>query len=82
MWLPHLPGYWEAGIGQVLPCQREHSNVHDPYAVAVVNRGIVIGHVPPTISSVCSFYFLGKVVPFYAKLLVQGTTLVTSPRVA
>ena len=29
---------WEAAVGQILPCQRERGNVHDPYAVAVVNR--------------------------------------------
>ena len=26
---------WEAAVGQVLPCQQERGNVHDPYAVAV-----------------------------------------------
>ena len=28
---------WEAAVGQVLPCQRERGNVHDPYAV---DRGV------------------------------------------
>lgn len=31
-------------------------NVHDPYAVAVVNEGVTVGHVPRAISSVCSSF--------------------------
>ena len=50
---------WEAAVGQVLPCQWERGNVHDPYAVAIVERGVVVGHVPRAISSVC-YLFLGK----------------------
>ena len=50
---------WEAAVGQVLPCQRERGNVHDPYAVAIVDKGVVVGHVPRAISSVC-YLFLGK----------------------
>lgn len=36
-----------AAVGQVLPCQRECSNTHDPYTVAVVDgaRGVIVGHV-------------------------------------
>ena len=47
---------WEAALGQLLPCQREPGNIHDPYAVAVVETGVVtriVGHVPRAISSVC-----------------------------
>ena len=50
---------WNAATGQILPCQRERGNVHNPYAVAVVERGVTVGHVPHAISSVCSL-FLGK----------------------
>ena len=35
-----------AAIGQVLPYQQECGNIHDPYAVAVVKRGVIVGHVP------------------------------------
>ena len=24
---------WEAAVGQVLPCQQERGNAHDPYAI-------------------------------------------------
>ena len=34
-------------------------NVRDPYAVTVVERGVIVGHVPQAISSVC-FLFLGR----------------------
>ena len=33
--------------------------MRDPYAVAVLNRGVIVGHVPRAISSVC-YLFLGK----------------------
>jgi len=47
---------WEAALGQLLPCQREPGNIHDPYAVAVVETGVatrIVGHVRRAISSVC-----------------------------
>ena len=50
---------WEVAVGQVLPCQRDCGNVHDHYAVAIVDKGVVIGHVLRAISSVC-YLFLGK----------------------
>ena len=49
---------WEAALGQLLPFQREPGklNIHDPYAVAIVETGVetqIVGHVPRAISSVC-----------------------------
>ena len=26
---------WEAAVGQILPCEREGGNIHDPYAVTI-----------------------------------------------
>ena len=46
---------WEAEMGEILACIREPSNVHDPYAVAVVRYSIV-GHVPRKFSSICSIF--------------------------
>ena len=43
-------------IYEILPCQCKRGNVHDPYAVAVVERGVTVGHVPRAISSVCSLF--------------------------
>ena len=47
---------WEAAFGQLLPCQREPGNIHDPYDVAVVETGVatrIVGHVPRAISAFC-----------------------------
>ena len=47
---------WSAVIDEEFPCKREDGNHFDPFAVAVCNGDIVIGHVPTKISSVCSLY--------------------------
>ena len=47
---------WEASIGQILPCRREAGNIHDPYAVAVVEQGVFVGRVPRAISSLCHLF--------------------------
>ena len=52
---------WETAVGQILPCQHEVGNIHDPYAVelGIVEGGAVVGHVPRAVSSVC-YLFLRK----------------------
>ena len=47
---------WEAEVGEQLECQRENSNPHDIFPVAVLKSGVVVGHVPKKISSVCSLF--------------------------
>ena len=47
---------WDAVIGEVLPCQRESGNRHDPYAVATISDERAIGHVPRELSPVCSIF--------------------------
>jgi hypothetical protein len=48
---------WEASIGEKLDCRREDNNIHNPYSVAVIDRGnVTVGHVPREISSVCSLF--------------------------
>ena len=49
---------WEAALGQLLPFQREPGNIHDPYAVAVVETGVatrIVGHVPRLLDCQVSF---------------------------
>ena len=46
---------WEATLEENLECQRESGKIHDIYAVAVLKSGLVVGHVPKRISSICSF---------------------------
>ena len=45
---------WTPTIGEVLSCERESSNTEDCYAVAVLQRGTVVGTVPRKISAACS----------------------------
>ena len=47
---------WSAVIDEEFPCKREDGNHFDPFAVAVCNGDMVIGHVPRKISFVCSLY--------------------------
>ena len=47
---------WDAAIGEDLVCEREPTNEHDRYAVAVKKDGIIIGHLPRDISKPCSLF--------------------------
>ena len=48
---------WNPEIGEVLLCEQEFGNLHDPYAVPVVREdNVVVGHVPRTISALCYFF--------------------------
>ena len=40
----------------MVPCKREAVNTFDPFAVTRGDTNTVIGHVPRTISSVCSLF--------------------------
>ena len=47
---------WEP-TEELLTCRREPGNIHDPYAVSMVNgTSVVVGHVPRTISALCSTF--------------------------
>ena len=41
-----------------LPCQRETGNISDPFAVSMLKDGVIVGHVPRKISSICSLFLL------------------------
>ena len=48
---------WEPFIGEVLNCERELTNAHDLYSVAAVHQSKgTVGHLPRTISKVCSSF--------------------------
>ena len=36
---------WCAAVGEELSCMREVENYRDPFTVAVVRSGIIVGHV-------------------------------------
>ena len=44
---------WEPVMGEELQCGREVGNPHDPYAVSVLKRRQIVGHVPRSISRPC-----------------------------
>ena len=37
---------WDALIVEELVCAREHDNLRDPFAIAVVKSLLTVGHVP------------------------------------
>ena len=51
---------WHATMAEQLPCQREIGNVADPFAIAIVKSGAIVGHVPRRISSVCLVFLRKK----------------------
>ena len=49
---------WDAALEEQLSCQREPTNSHDPFTVAVMQSQVIVGHIPRKISSVCSMFLL------------------------
>ena len=47
---------WTPTIGEVLSCTRETVNLHDHYAVKVERSGVIVGHLPKKISTICSLF--------------------------
>ena len=47
---------WTPALGEELGCQREEDNASDPYAVAVMRRNVIVGHVPMSISAISSLF--------------------------
>ena len=47
---------WDTTIGKQLPCQSEHGNAQDAFAVAVLKDGAIVGHVLWKISTACSMF--------------------------
>jgi len=51
---------WDVSVGEELPCKTESGNEKDPYAVAVMRRHTVVGHLPRKISAACSLFLRRK----------------------
>ena len=48
---------WNPEIDEVLLCEQEFGNLHDPYTVSVVREdNVMVGYVPRTISALCYFF--------------------------
>ena len=71
---------WNPTIGEVLPCRREPTNVTDRYAVAVLDSGTIVGHLPRKYSKIFSLFIRrGGIITCeitgrrrYSRDLVQG----------
>ena len=50
---------WTPVTGEVLTCARETVNLHDHFAVKGLRAGVIVGHLPKKISTICSL-FLSK----------------------
>ena len=37
---------WTPVVNEELSCRREEGNISDPYAVAFIKSGVIVGHVP------------------------------------
>ena len=51
---------WDAEIGDELVCKMETGNVKDPYAVAVIRKKKVVGHLPRKISRITALFLKRK----------------------
>ena len=45
---------WIPVVGETVNCEREDRNPQDPYAVGLKKDGTTVGHVPRTISCICT----------------------------
>ena len=49
---------WTPEVGEVLQVRTEDGNEHDEHAVAVVKDGLIVGHVPHSMSRVCWIFLM------------------------
>ena len=47
---------WSPAVGEIVSCERETTNRHDPFAVMVVKSRTTVGHLPRKISCTCSMF--------------------------
>ena len=52
---------WEPFIGEELQCDRETTNLHNPYTVSVLKQRQIVGHIPHNISRACSVFLRSHV---------------------
>ena len=64
---------WKLSTGEELDCIREPTNTEDLYAVVVLRRSTIVGHVRQKISAACSLFLRRKKGDYslygYSKLL-------------
>ena len=50
---------WSPVLNEILQTQQEHGNPEDCYAVSILKGGVIVGHVPRELSSIC-WYFIER----------------------
>ena len=66
---------WTPEVGEVLKVRTEDGNEH---AIAVVKDGLIIGHVPRSMSHVCWFFLMRNELPYHKPQKVRqwfGSTM-------
>ena len=53
---------WTPVVDEGLNCRREEGNISDPYVVAAIKSGSVVGHVPHWISTACNLFHRSLVI--------------------
>ena len=48
---------WNTSVRETVNCERESRNLKDTYTVALLKDGVIVGHVPRTISCMYTLYF-------------------------
>ena len=66
-----------------LNCRREEGNISDPYAVAIIKSGNIIGHVSCWVSAACNLFIQkGSVIVFPIAVLFSGVYQLYFPQLA
>ena len=47
---------WNPPVGEKVNCEHEGRNPEDPYTVTLRKDGVIVGHVPRTISCICTIF--------------------------
>ena len=47
---------WDPPVGETVECEREARNPRDPYAVGLRKDSVTVGHVPRSISCICTLF--------------------------
>ena len=65
---------WTPFVGEMLACEQESGNPNDPYAVAIKNGSMVVGHMPRKSSTACSlFCCLGRLFAMKSQTISNAT---------
>ena len=67
--------YIKIFVNEELSCRKEEGNISDPYTVAFIKSGVIIGYVPCQIPAACN----REEVLLYAQLQIHDVIPATCP---